>query len=207
MTALAVALLAFLPIANWIPGGHEAPWYRAVSSLWLSGGAIAIGAGVVLMILARRIDALWREGALDGVVATWARRPVLFASAIAVVALALYVWVALHVLGGKPLFVDEIVQMVQAQMYAGGVLARPVYVHPEFFSSIHVVDSHGLWYSQFPAGGPAMLALGVLVGAPWLVGPVCAAVGVLAFAAYTRRAEARPGVALLATVLFAFAPF
>ncbi|HEX6536775.1 MAG TPA: hypothetical protein VF041_19465, partial [Gemmatimonadaceae bacterium] len=47
----------------------------------------------------------------------------------------------------------------------------------------------------------------VLVGAPWLVGPVCAAVGVLAFAAYTRRAEARPGVALLATVLFAFAPF
>src|SRR5512146_1061146 len=68
-TALVVALLAFFPIANWIPGGHEAAWYHSVFSLWLSGGAIAIGTGVVLAILARRIGALWREGAMDGAVA------------------------------------------------------------------------------------------------------------------------------------------
>ena len=74
--ALFVAILGFLPIANWIRGGHEAPWYALVTSGWLSGSAIAIGVGVVLAILARRIDLLWHDGALNRIVAAWARRPV-----------------------------------------------------------------------------------------------------------------------------------
>ena len=54
-------LLSTLPIANWVAGGHEAPWYDQVVSEWLSGTAIAVGVGFIAAILSRRIP-LWREG-------------------------------------------------------------------------------------------------------------------------------------------------
>ena len=52
-----------------------------------------------------------------------------------------------------------------------------------------------------------MLALGTLLGGEWLVGPLFGALGVFLFGCLLRRIEARPGVALAATLLFAFAPF
>ncbi|HEY9515783.1 MAG TPA: hypothetical protein VIQ74_08905, partial [Gemmatimonadaceae bacterium] len=198
---------AFLPIANWIPGGHEASWYPFIGSGFLSGTTIALGVGVVLAILSGKIGGLWREGAVDRVVGLWTQRPVLVTLAIATVALALYTWVAINVLGGRPLLIDEVVELFQAQIYASGSLSLPAFPHPEFFSGMHLVDTQGRVYSQFPAGGPAMLALGVLLHSPWLVGPFFATVGVVAFAAYARRTERRQGVALAATLIFAFAPF
>ena len=205
--ALLVALLAFLPIANWIPDGHEARWYPFVASGFLSGTTIALGVGVVLAILSRKVGALWRGGAMDALVAHWERRPVLTTLVITAIALSLYLWVALNILGGRPLNIDEVVQVVQARMYANGDLSQPTFAYPEFFSSLHLVDMQGRVYSQFPAGGPAMLALGVLAGAPWIVGPAFGALGVAAFAAYVRVAERRSGTALAATLIFAFAPF
>jgi hypothetical protein len=52
-----------------------------------------------------------------------------------------------------------------------------------------------------------MLTLGVLLGAPWLVGPVCGALAVVAWWAVVRRVEPRAGVAIGAALLFAAAPF
>src|SRR5262249_26838073 len=43
-----------------------------------------------------------------------------------------------------------------------------------FFAMDNVVDA-GRWYSQYPIGGPLVLAAGVLLGVPWLVDPVLAA--------------------------------
>jgi hypothetical protein len=205
--AVFVALLAFLPIANWIPGGHESRWYSFIASGFVSGTSIALGVGVILAILSRKIGGLWRDDAVSGVVASWDAHWGIATPALAVIALALYAWVALSVLGGRPLLIDEVVELYQAQIYAGGSLSLPVSAHPEFFSSMHVVDTHGKVYSQFPAGGPAMLALGVLVHAPWIVGPLFGTIALLAFACYERKTEPRPGVALLATLIFAFAPF
>lgn len=205
--AILVALLAFLPIANWIPGGHEANWYSFIAGGFVSGTTIALGVGVVLAILSRKIGVLWRDQALDGPVTLWERRPALLTLVIAAIALALYTWVALSVLGGRPLLIDEVVELFQAQIYAGGALSLPTFTHPEFFSGMHIVDTQGRVYSQFPAGGPAMLTLGVLAHAPWLVGPVFGAIGVAAFAVYARASERRAGVALAATLIFAFAPF
>ena len=205
--AVILALLAFPPIANWIPGGHEADWYSFIANGFVSGTTIALGVGVVLGILSGKIAGLWRHGALDASVERWTRRPVLATLAIASVALVLYVWVALEVLGGRPLLIDEVVQLFQAQIYAGGSLSLPAFTHPEFFSGMHLVDTQGKVYSQFPAGGPAMLTLGVLVHAPWLVGPFFGALGVVAFAVYERLTETRQGVALAATAIFALAPF
>ena len=60
--AVPALALGFVPIANWIPGGHAAPWYSAIAAEWMSGSAIVIGIGLVLAILSRRVDGLWRDG-------------------------------------------------------------------------------------------------------------------------------------------------
>ena len=207
LAAFLVACLAFLPIANWIPGGHAAPWYASERSTWISGTAIALGVGIVLAIFSGKIAWLWRDHATESAADAFARRPIAASLCIAGLALLLYAVIARVVLGARPLLIDEIVQMVQANMLAHGHLWLPVDSHPEFFSSMHIVDTNGRYFSQFPVGGPAMLTLGVWLHAPWLVGPLFGAITVLAFAAYLRIAEPRPGVALGATLVLAFAPF
>src|SRR5690606_34555697 len=102
---------------------------------------------------------------------------------------------------------DEIIQVYQARIFASGRLWLPAPEHLEFTGAMHLIDHAGKVYGQFPAGGPAMLMLGTLAGAEWLVGPVFAAVSVILFARLLRRIEASDGAALAALLLFAFAPF
>lgn len=200
-----IAVLGFLPIANWIPGGHQAPWFGAMLEQWASGTVIVLGVGVLLAMISQRVDGLWGDGVILSRETRLTSGPVTLV--IAGLAAALYVLVAYRVFDATPLFIDEIVQLLQARMYAGGELWLPVDKHPEFFSIVNVVDTHGRVYGQFPPGGPAMLAVGELLGASWLVVPAFAAVSVMAFSAVVRRAEPRPLVAVGATALFAFAPF
>ncbi|HEY9426370.1 MAG TPA: hypothetical protein VIR34_04390 [Gemmatimonadaceae bacterium] len=207
LVATLVAALAFLPIANWITGGNEVESYRSVVNEWLNGAAIVLGVAVVLTILSRKISPLWRADLFRGVIGLATRRPLLTAAVVALFAGALYSFTALSVLGGRPLNLDEIVQVLQAQIFTQGRLSLPLSPHPAFFSSMNVVETHGRYFAQFPAGGPAMLAIGVLLGATWIVGPLCGAITVLAFSIFLRNAEPRRGVALGALVLFAFAPF
>ena len=210
---LAVAFAAlgtafgFLPIANWVQAQHAAPWFPLVLSGWISGSAIVAGLGVVLAILSRRVDGLWREGAFVSL-SSWSRRQDrLFGLAAACASLVLYAIVAVVVFSRVPVSVDELVQLVQARIFASGRLWQPASPQPEFYSVLNMVDANGRYYAQFPAGGPAMLALGVLARAPWLVGPVCGAVSVAAFWAYLRVVEPRRQAAVGAVFLFAFAPF
>lgn len=207
VVAALVLVLGSLPIANWIAGGHEYPGYGALVEDWLSGGAIVVGLGLVLAIASRRIPGLWRDDLTAPLAAGAAARPWRTALLLAAPALVLYAVLAQLVFDGRPLLIDEIVQLFHARIFADGALWRPVAAHPEFFGSMHVIDMDGKVYSQFPAGGPAMLLLGVLAGAPWLVGPCFGAVSVVAFYAFVRVAEPRPGVALGAAALFAVAPF
>jgi hypothetical protein len=61
--------------------------------------------------------------------------------------------VARVVFDGRPLLIDEIVQVLQARMYASGHLSVPTDSAPEFFSILHVVDTGLRTYSQSrPAG-------------------------------------------------------
>lgn len=196
--ALFLAVFGLLPLANWIPGGLAVPWYGPVFADLLNGGAIALGLGLVLAIILRRKAAGFAVPVPQAAALT---------PAIAVAAFALYVLVARFVFSGRPLLIDEIIQVYQARILAGGGFTLPAAAHQEFFSSFHVVEQGGRVYGQFPMGGPAMLALGSLVGAEWLVNPVFAALGVLVFGALLRRIEPRAGVALGATLLLALAPF
>lgn len=207
LAGVLLLLLGLLPIANWIPGGHAAPWYGDRLGMWTSGGAILLGVAVIAGIVFRRRPELWRDGLWRGVALRWQRGEWRIDLSVAVVALVSYLIVGHLVFSAKPLLIDEIIQVYQARIFASGRLWVPTPEHPEFSSAMHLVDFEGRRFGQFPAGGPAMLMLGTLVGAEWLVDPLFAALAVLVFARLLRRIELRPGTALAALLLFAFGPF
>ena len=199
-----LVVLSFVPIVNWIAGGHEAPWYAAVTSEWISGSAISVGSAVVLFLVMRRLD--WWPSGWRQLAELASRRPAVTGFVLGLVALSLFSVIALKVLSGRPLLIDEIVQVMQARILAEGQLARIADAHPEFFSALHVVDVNGKVFSQFPPGGPLMLLPGVLAGAAWLSGPVFGVVAVVAFW-YLVRSTEPPPVALCAAALLVVAPF
>ncbi|HEU5218700.1 MAG TPA: hypothetical protein VFU23_08570 [Gemmatimonadales bacterium] len=204
--AALVAGLGFLPIASWIPGGHDAPWYGLVATDLLTGLSIAVGAGLVLAILSRRAP-LWREGLLEPLQRSAQAHWTGWTIAVAALGFLIYAGIARAVFAGRPLLIDEIIQVFQARLLASGHLWIPAAPHQEFFSSLHLVEQDGRVYGQFPMGGPALLALGSLAGAEWLVNPVIAGLGVLVFGAVLLRIESRSGIRLGALLLFALAPF
>ncbi len=205
--AIGLATFGFLPITNWIASGHSAPWFSQVAQSWVSGTAIVLGAVVILVILSRR--------RIVGFAANFASRagqwfdahPRRNALIISVVAAALYAIVALTVFDARPLFIDEIVQLYQARVYAAGDLVDRVGPFPEFFGALNVVSAGDHQFGQFPPGGPAHLLLGVLLGAPWLVTPLLGGATVYVFARLVRHIEPEPPVALAAILLLAFSPF
>ena len=202
-----VALLALLPIVNWIPGGYEMAAYSFIVSDWLTGAAIVVGGGLVATILSSRMPAMWREGLWRRCASTLAARPLAASLGIAASALCVYITVAFVVFDARPLLMDELVSVLHARIFAGGRLSLPASPYPEFFSALHLVDSEGKVYSHYPAGGPAMIALGELAGVPWLIGPICAAIAVALWISYLRVAEERPGVVYGAALLLALSPF
>jgi hypothetical protein len=207
--AAALILLVFglLPIANWIPGGHDAPWYSLRLAGWLSGATIVVGAGVLAVVALRSWPGLWRRGLWAGVAARWRAGDRRADAAIAAIVLVLCAAVARLVFSARPLFIDEITQLFQARIFATGHLFLQAPPFPEFTSTVQLLDWNGKVYGQFPAGGPAMLALGVLLHSAWLVGPVASALGVYCFARLLRYLPLRDGTALAALLLYALAPF
>jgi hypothetical protein len=111
------------------------------------------------------------------------------------------------VFSARPLLIDEIVQVMQARIFAAGRLWLPTDPAREFVSTLLMVDVGPRTYGQFPPGGPAMLAIGELLRATWIVTPAFGAVSVLLFGLLLKNLEPRPGARLLALLLFAFAPF
>ena len=204
--AVAIAVLAFFPVANWLSGGHRAPWYGPVAATWITGSALAIGIGLILAIASRRIPALWHDGLGSRFAMTLDRSPLLMLAGIAIASTVVYATLAHVVFDARPLLVDEIFQVWQARTFGEGRLTRAVAAYPEFFSGMHIVEADGRAFSHFPPGHSAMLAVGELLGVPWLIVPLAGGVTVVAFGLYLRIAEHRATVRLGALVLFALAP-
>lgn len=205
--ALCLLLLGTLPVANWIAGGHDIPWYAAQVGEWGTGLALVAGTGLLLALLSRRLGWLWRPGWFAPVGAAAARHPWRTVALLGGAAFVGYAAIAQLVFDARPLLIDEIIQVWQARVLAGGRLWVPVPDYPEFTSAMHLVDHDGRRFGQFPIGGPAMLALGALLRAEWLVGPLFGAIAVMTAWSLYRRIEPEPGVALAAVILLATAPF
>ncbi len=227
LTALLLVGLALLPLPGWIPGGATDAGYGARMLDWAYGLALCAGLGGLAVYVARiRARGAPADAATVGIGAVDASRPhrphatsaapahapgagTFFLVLTAVAAFVVYALIAQAVFSGRPLHIDEIVQVLQARWYASGQLSVPTPPVREFFSILHLIDLGERSFSQFPAGGPAMLALGSVVKAEWVIGPAAGAVSVLCFGHLlgTLEPDASRAWHRGAVVLFAVAPF
>lgn len=211
--ATVLALLGFVPWSVLLHVGLEMPGLSAQLRDWFTGSLLTLGVGVLAWLASR--GGHWPGPSRFA--STGSTEPSLRGTAggsrqlylVAIGALILYAVVATAVFSRRPLLIDEVAQLWQAQRYAEGRLWLPVPMHREFFSFLHLVDVGDRVYAQFPPGGPFMLWLGVLAGAPWLVGPFSGALSVWLFARVARAAEPAASEQWLlgATILFAVTPF
>ena len=205
--AVLLLALSLLPLGQWL-NIELTPALNYSAEGWWSGTAVVGLLTFLIVIVVHRMrlaDSM--AGACDRVVGFWDRSPHIAIPLLAMLATALYAFNATWVFSGKPLLIDEIVQVLQARIFVEGRLTWPLDAYPEFRSIMHLVEQDGRLYGQFPPGGPAMLALGELFGAPWLVNPVFGGLSVAALALALRWARVSAGLGLATTFLFACAPF
>lgn len=106
----------------------------------------------------------------------------------------------------KPLLIDDLVQLFQARIFAAGLLKAPAPLAPEFFITQHMILDESGWYSQYPPGHSAMLMLGVLAGAVWLMPLLLSLGSALILYLFTREIYDRP-TALWTLLLAGVCPF
>lgn len=71
---------------------------------------------------------------------------------------------------------DTIAQQLQAQIFASGRWYAPSPPDADRLANEFVIQDQGRWYAQYPPMQPALLALGILAGMPWVVNPLLSAV-------------------------------
>ena len=196
-----------MPFVSLIRGGERARWLTDAWSEWTSGTLVVVGVTIIVLLIVRRVSTVASLRPLDRVADTWTAHPRAWDTGVPIVALAIYASIAWFVFDGRPLFIDEIIQLLQARIFSEGQLARAVDPDPALRSVLLVADVNGRYFAQFPAGGPALHVPGWVVGLPWMTVPVCGALAVALFARWLRMTRQPADVAPFALVLFAAAPF
>lgn len=89
--------------------------------------------------------------------------------------------IALNVLSYErhPHVPDEVVYQHHARYFAEGMLTMPAAPVPAAFDVDLMEYEPTRWYSPVPPGWPAVLALGALIGAPWIINPLLTGANVL----------------------------
>ncbi len=203
----ALLVLSLVPVPNWFPSERSVPWYGSVALQWLVGAGWVGAGALVLGALSRRRPGLWRDGSLGHALGSFDPKNSRALGMVALGAGLAYLAVATGVFDRRPLLIDEVVQVFQARTYAAGRLWLPVDADPAFRSTLNLVEYQGRWFSHFPPGWALLLALGELIGASWLVGPVVGGLTVWMWGLILRRIEPSPSVRAGALLLAAFAPF
>lgn len=178
------------------------PWWTFGVVVWVGYGGLLLA---VLWVIADR----WGP-ALDGI-ADRCTRAVMrvpsgaFAAATTVAAILLGAGVSIYCYAGRGFSGDELAMTWHARMLLAGHLAIPATAHPEFFNAVSVLEHGGRWFSQYPIGGPALIALGLAAGAVWLVGPLLVGLATWQLYRFVRRAFGEP-TARATTLLFVLSP-
>lgn len=133
-------------------------------------------------------------------------RSIWIAAAIAVLGTAIATTVAIVLLGRIPHVQDSVTYLFQAKTLALGRLSVPAPPLPDLFEQEFLVVRDGTWFGKYPPGHPIILAMGVLLGVPWLVSPVLG--GLSLFLIYLiGRNTYSAGNGLLASFLGLLSPF
>lgn len=199
--AAAVLLIAigFYPLPLLMPG--HAAIARQNLYYWLGAGTLTLGPVLALAAMpfawvralpARAARLLGRPG------------PLAFALIVGVAFAVLSAALAYYAYHFAPITEDEIAQLWHARILLHGRLALPADPNFEFFAVDNVID-RGAWLSQFPIGGPLVLALGQLTRVPWLLDPLLGAFTAAALYHFCRRAFGEMQGRAIA-VLFTLAP-
>ena len=165
-----------VPILNYIARGAFAAYVAH-----LAAAAVLISVHLVLLVAMSQV-----KSPVSGVHRVAPIMPAMFAVG-ASLALAMFAFERI------PHVEDEVAYMVQANTFAGGALtlpAPPEAAQPGLeYYLLEVKD--GRWYSTSVPGWPAVLAIGIALGVPWLVNPLLAGVSVLLAYDITRRKAGR----------------
>ena len=169
---------------------------------WVIGVVIII---VPVIAFANVFGELFDETWADARDRLRAVRDYRFVAVVATVTTILAAAAAVFVFSRKPTSSDEIAQLWHAKILLSGRLSLPADPNPEFFGIDNVVD-HGRWYSQFPIGGPVLMALAMMLRATWLLNPILAGLTVVNVYRFAARAYDKD-VAHFAAVLSAMSPY
>ena len=170
---------------------------QAAFMYWTTGFTLMIAPFIALMTIPGDWFERWRATLAARAMAVSNHRFLLGAM---LFALGVCVFLAFYSFDRRPTTADEIAQLWHARMLLEGRLAMPADPHPEFFSIDNVID-RPLWMSQFPIGGPAALAVGMLFGATWLLNPILTALIVLNVYRFAQRAYGEPQARAAAAVV------
>lgn len=101
---------------------------------------------------------------------------------------------------------DEVAYLFHARYLAEGLLSMPAPPVPSAFNVDLMYYEAGRWFSPVPPGWPAVLSLGALLGAAWLVNPLLAGLNIVLTYAFLRELYARRS-ARLAVLLLCLSPW
>jgi hypothetical protein len=101
---------------------------------------------------------------------------------------------------------DEVAYLYHAHFLAAGKLTMPLPPVPQTFEVYLMYFREHVWYPSPPPGWPAVLAIGVLFGVPWLVNPILAGLNVLMTYLLLREFYSRR-TARLALLLLGISPW
>lgn len=197
-----LVLVPFVPLERVFGAPDRAAAARLVPPLeWLLGmfvfGAIAWLVARLLPRMPERIEV--------GLVALDRRAtPIGFSSACIAALAGVLVLTSIVVFRHRPLLVDSVVQLFQAQIFATGRLTALAPPGEAFVATQHMLVRGSGWFSQYPPGHAAVLAPGVLLGAAWVV-PIVLSLGTagLLYRFAASAWDERTGRVTLALMLFA----
>ncbi len=114
--------------------------------------------------------------------------------------------ITIDILERIPHVQDSITYLFQAQTLAKGHLWAPAPPLPEFFQQEFLMVENGRWYGKYTPGFPLILALGVLIDAPWIVNPLLATLSIPLIYALGKALYGR-SVGSIAVILAVVSPF
>jgi hypothetical protein len=170
---------------------------------------------LVVLVASLPVDALtrardsfrgWLGDGSDEMAVKRDARPDRFAYACAALSVVIAAVLSAAVYQLHPHVQDEVKYLFQARYFASGAFAAPVPPVPQGFDMFLLEVGPKGWYSVFPPGWPAILAIGVKLGAPWLVNPVLNGVNVV-LAYMLLRSVYGLRTARLATLLLVVSPW
>lgn len=157
---------------------------------------VVVGGLLIVVHLLTVTALLWSRPPINGIrtVSPFAPAALTVAASLALSFLALE---------GQPHVEDEVAYIFQARTFAGGALSAPLppaAALPGLDYYLFDTD-RGRWFATTAPGWPAVLALGMAIGAPWIVNPLLAGLSVLLAHTIVRRRIGREAADWVAIVM------